>query len=161
MRAKPQISIRHIGEIAIFDITGYLTEDSGEDMDTAYEQSLSQSIAGERSEIRPFVTLRACPERSEGAEPAPIHRGSESSKAQKSGVKIEGATKILLSFDQKSFITSSGFGLIVKLLWKTRSNGQILRVAHPSEQVRKTFHIIGLNRSIEIFASESEALADF
>ncbi|MBI1923953.1 STAS domain-containing protein [Candidatus Poribacteria bacterium] len=114
MRAKPQISIRHIGEIAIFDITGYLTEDSGEDMDTAYEQ-----------------------------------------------IKTEGSTKILLNFDQKSFITSSGFGLIVKLLWKTRSKRQILRVAHPSEQVRKTFSIIGLTRSIDVFPSESEALADF
>ncbi len=153
MRAKPQISIRHIGEIAIFDITRYLTEDSGEDMDTAYEQSLPRAIAGERNEIRPCVTLKA--------EPAPSHRGSESSKEQKSGVKIEGATKILLNFDRKSFITSSGFGLIVKLLWKTRSKGQILRVAHPSEQVRKTFSIIGLTRSIDVFPSESEALADF
>lgn len=114
MRAKPQISVRHIGEIAIFDITGYLTEDSGEDMDTAYER-----------------------------------------------VKIEGSMKILLNFNQKSFITSSGFGLIVKLLWKTRSKGQILRVAHPSEQVRKTFSIIGLTRSIDVFASEKAALEGF
>ena len=114
MRAKTQISVRHIGEIAIFDVTGYLTEDSARDMDTAYKL-----------------------------------------------VKIKGSAKILLNFDQQSFITSSGFGLLVKMLWKIRSKGQILRVAHPSDQVRKTFNIIGLNRSIEIFASESEALANF
>ena len=71
------------------------------------------------------------------------------------------AAKILLRFDQHSFITSSGFGVIVKLIWKTRSKGQILRVAHPSDQMRQVFDVIGLSQSIEIFASEEIALADF
>ena len=114
MRAKTQISVRHVGEIAIFDVTGYLTEDSEKGMDAAYEQ-----------------------------------------------VKIEGSSQILLNFNQHSFITSSGFGLIVKLLWRARGKGQVLRVAHPSEQVRKIFAVIGLNQSIEVFASEAEALAGF
>jgi anti-anti-sigma factor len=109
MRSKTQISVRRKEDIAIFDITGYLTEDSEADMNAAYEQS-------------------------------------------------EAASKILLNFDRDSFITSSGFGLIVKLIWKIRNKDQILRVAHPSEQVRRTFNIIGLTRSLEIFVSEEEAL---
>ena len=112
MRSETQITVRNIGEISIFDITGYLTEDSEEGMDVAYDQSA-------------------------------------------------GPTKILLHFDPQSFITSSGFGLIVKLIWKMRNKGQILRVAHPSDQVRKIFGVIGLSRSIEVFASEETALADF
>ncbi|MCZ6680712.1 MAG: STAS domain-containing protein [Candidatus Poribacteria bacterium] len=112
MRSKTQISVRQIGEVAIFDITGYLTEDSEAGIDAAYEQA-------------------------------------------------ESTAKILLNFDRRSFITSIGFGLIVKLIWKMRNKGQILRVAHPSDQVRKTFGIIGLARSIDILASEEEALADF
>ena len=112
MRSKTQISVRHMEDIAVFDVTGYLTEDSEESIDTAYDQN-------------------------------------------------QDAPKILLNFNKDSFITSSGFGLIVKLMVALRERAQTLRVAHPSDQVRKTFNIIGLNRSIDIFASEAEALADF
>ena len=112
MRSKSKITVRHAGEISIFDITGYFTEDSTEAMDAAYDQHLD-------------------------------------------------STKILLHFDRQSFITSSGFGLIVKLIWKTRSKGQILRVAHPSDQMRQVFDVIGLSQSIDVFASEEIALADF
>ena len=112
MRSKPQITVRHAGEISIFDITGYFTEDSAEAMNAAYNQSLNSA-------------------------------------------------KILLRFDRQSFITSSGFGVIVKLIWKTRSTGQILRVAHPSDQMRQIFDVIGLSQSMKIFASEDTALADF
>jgi anti-anti-sigma factor len=114
MRSETQILVRYVGEIAVFDVTGYLTEDSEAGIHTACEQ-----------------------------------------------VKPENTTKILLNFDQQSFITSSGFGLIVKLIWKMRNKGQILRVAHPSDQIRKIFEVIGLLRSIDVFASEKEALADF
>ena len=112
MRSKPQITVRHVGEISIFDITGYFTEDSAEGMNAAYDQNVNSA-------------------------------------------------KILLHFDRHSFITSSGFGIIVKLIWQTRGKGQILRVAHPSDQMRQIFDVIGLSQSIGIFASEETALADF
>ncbi|MBI1927306.1 hypothetical protein HYR99_24080 [Candidatus Poribacteria bacterium] len=49
------------------------------------ERSETLSIGVEHREIRPFVTLRAGSERNEGTEPAPIHRGSESSKDPRAG----------------------------------------------------------------------------
>ena len=112
MRSVPQITVRCIGEISIFDIAGYFTEDSAEGINAAYDQSVDSS-------------------------------------------------KILLRFDRQSFITSSGFGVIVKLIWKMRSKGQVLRVAHPSDQMRHIFDVIGLSQTIEIFASEETALVDF
>ena len=112
MRSEPRVTVRHAGEISIFEITGYFTEDSVEGINAAYDQSAD-------------------------------------------------AAKILLCFDRQSFITSSGFGVIVKLIWKTRNRGQILRVSHPSNQMRHVFDIIGLSQTIEIFASEEVALADF
>lgn len=112
MRSEPRITVRHDGEISIFDITGYFTEDSAKGINTVYDQSAN-------------------------------------------------AAKILLRFDRHSFITSSGFGVIVKLIWKARNKGQVLRVAHPSNQMRQVFDVIGLSQSIEIFASEEAALADF
>ena len=112
MPLKSQITVRNTGEISIFDITGYFTEDSTEAMNRAYDQSVD-------------------------------------------------STKILLHFDRQSFITSSGFGLIVKLIWQTRNKGQTLRVAHPSGRMRQVFDVIGLSQSMEIFASEETALADF
>ena len=111
-QSEPRVTVRHDGEISIFDITGYFTEDSAEGIDAAYDQSAN-------------------------------------------------AAKILLRFDRQSFITSSGFGVIVKLIWKTRNKGQILRVAHPSNQMRHIFDVIGLSQSIEIFGSEEIALVDF
>ena len=111
-RSEPRVTVRNDGEISIFDITGYFTEDSAEAIKAAYDQSAD-------------------------------------------------AAKILLRFDRQSFITSSGFGIIVKLIWKTRNKGQVLRIVHPSNQMRQVFDIIGLSQSIEIFASEEIALADF
>ena len=111
-RSEPRVTVRHDGEISIFDITGYFTEDAAEGINAAYNQSAN-------------------------------------------------AAKILLRFDRQSFITSSGFGLIVKLVWKTRNRGQVLRVAHPSNQMRHVFDIIGLSQTIDIFGSEEVALVDF
>ena len=111
-RSETRVTVRHDGEISIFNITGYFTEDSAEGINAAYDQSAN-------------------------------------------------AAKILLCFDRQSFITSSGFGVIVKLIWKTRNRGQGLRVSHPSNQMRQVFDIIGLSQSIDIFASEEKALTDF
>jgi len=114
VRTDYQISIRHKGNIAIFDIKGYLTEASESTLSEAYTHT-----------------------------------------------EVQNAEKLLLNFERRSFITSSGFGEIVKLLWKTRDKGQTLRVAHPSTQVRTIFNTIGLTQSIEVFESETEALKDF
>lgn len=114
MRAQPQVSIRHKDDVAIFDITGYLTNESEEAINDAYADN-----------------------------------------------GVQEATKLLLNFDQRSFITSSGFGTIIKLLWKTRDKGQTLRIAHPATQVRTIFNTIGLTQSIGVYASEDEALEDF
>lgn len=115
MRSETEISVRHAGDIAIFEVTaGSLTQDSDEEMNAAYEQ-----------------------------------------------VQRDGLTKLVINFDQRCFITSSGFGLIVKLIWRMRNTDGVLRIAHPSDQMRKIFDVIGLTRSIEVFASEEEALAEF
>ena len=76
-------------------------------------------------------------------------------------VKVEGLNKILINFDRQCFITSSGFGLIVKLIWQSRNTDQVLRVAHSSDQTRELFDVIGLTQSIDVFDSEEEALAEF
>ncbi|MYF99121.1 STAS domain-containing protein [Candidatus Poribacteria bacterium] len=114
VRAQPQISIRHESDVAIFDITGYLTNESEEAINDAYADDEVQKV-----------------------------------------------TKLLLNFDRQSFITSSGFGTIIKLLWKTRDKGQEMRIAHPATQVRTIFNTIGLTQSIGVYASEAEALEDF
>ncbi len=114
MRAQPQVSIRHEDDVAIFDITGYLTNESEDSISDAYADN-----------------------------------GVQESK------------KLLLNFDRQSFITSSGFGTIIKLLWKTRDKGQELRIVHPAMQVRTIFNTIGLTQSIGVYASEAEALEDF
>ncbi len=114
MWSKTHISVRKVGDVAIVDVTGSLTEGSEKEMDTAYQQ-----------------------------------------------VQNEGLTKILINFDQQSFITSGGFGLIVKLIWQARNTGRVLRVAHTSDQTRELFDVIGLSQSIDVFDSEEAALGEF
>lgn len=114
MRAQPQITIRQEGDVAIFDITGYLTNESEDALNDAYADN-----------------------------------------------GVQETSKLLLNFDRQSFITSSGFGTIIKLLWKTREKGQTMRIAHPATQVRTIFNTIGLTQSIGVYASEEEALEDF
>lgn len=114
MRAHPQISIRYEDDLAIFDVTGYLTNESEDVINEAYAED-----------------------------------------------GVQEAAKILLNFHQQSFITSSGFGTIIKLLWKTRDKGQTLRIVHPATQVRTIFNTIGLTQSIGVFESVEAALEDF
>ena len=114
MRANSEISIRHEGKIAIFDITGYLTDASEPMLSKAYAEA-----------------------------------------------DVQDAEKVLLNFERRSFITSSGFGEVIRLLWKMREKGQTLRVAHPSTQVRNIFNTIGLTQSIGVFESEEAALENF
>ncbi len=114
MRGQPQVSIRFEDDVAVFDITGYLTNESEEAINDAYA-----------------IT------------------------------EVQEAAKLLLNFDRQSFITSSGFGTIIKLLWKTRDKGQSLRIAHPATQVRTIFNTIGLTQSVGVFATEKEALEEF
>ncbi len=114
MWSRTHISVRKVGDVAIYDVTGSLTQDSEKEMNIAYQQ-----------------------------------------------VQIEDLTKILINFNRQCFITSSGFGLIVKLIWQTRTTGQVLRVAHPSDQTREIFDVIGLTQSIDVFTSEEAALAEF
>ena len=61
-------------------------------------------------------------------------------------VEVQNAEKVLLNFERRSFITSSGFGEIIRLLWKMRDKGQTLRVAPPSTQVRNILIPSGLHR---------------
>lgn len=114
MRAQPQVSIRFEDDVAVFDITGYLTNESEEAINDAYANT-----------------------------------------------EVQAASKLLLNFDRQSFITSSGFGTIIKLLWKTRDKGQSMRIAHPATQVRTIFNTIGLTQSVGVFSSEEEALEEF
>ena len=43
MRSEPRVTVRHAGEILIFDIIGYFTEDSAEGINAAYDQSADAS----------------------------------------------------------------------------------------------------------------------
>lgn len=72
-----------------------------------------------------------------------------------------GAAQILLNFDGQGLITSAGYGLIIKLVRRTRQKGQELRIAQPSERTRRMFQIMGLTHAVAIHAAEHEALQAF
>lgn len=71
-----------------------------------------------------------------------------------------GSTKtILLNFSELEYMNSSGIGLLVTLLIRTRRQKQNLQAYGLSDHYQEIFTLTRLNEAIGIYGSEAEALA--
>ena len=75
--------------------------------------------------------------------------------------QIGDANKILLVFDEKCFINSSGFAVLFDLILPARDLGKEFRIVHPAPHFRKVFDIVGLSSDVGVFGNEREAIAGF
>ena len=55
--------------------------------------------------------------------------------------------RIVLSFDEKCFINSTGFAILFDLILPIKEK---VRIVHPSAHFRKVFDIVGLSRDVEV-----------
>ena len=69
------------------------------------------------------------------------------------------ATKILVVFDEKCFINSTGLAILFELLLPLKDEGKDVRIVHPSQHFRKVFDIVGMSRDVRVFESEDQAIA--
>ena len=71
----------------------------------------------------------------------------------------DGAKTIILNFSGLEYMNSSGIGLIVTLLIRTQRQKQTLLACGLSDHYSQIFELTRLNEAIEVYNSESEALA--
>jgi anti-sigma B factor antagonist len=70
-----------------------------------------------------------------------------------------GAKAIVLNFSGLDYMNSSGIGLLVTLLIRTKRNKQRLLAYGLTSHYRQIFELTRLDEAISIFDSEAEALA--
>ena len=71
----------------------------------------------------------------------------------------EQTQNILLNFSNLEYMNSSGIGLLVTLLIRTRRQSQQLMAYGLNSHYQQIFQLTRLNEAIQIFSSEEEALA--
>jgi anti-sigma B factor antagonist len=71
----------------------------------------------------------------------------------------DGATAIVLAFDNLDYMNSSGIGLLVTLLVRARTAGQQLHACGLNEHYRHIFELTRLDEAILIHETEDAAVA--
>lgn len=71
----------------------------------------------------------------------------------------DGHHHVILDFDDVHFIDSTGLGVVIGMLRRTRSLGGDLRLVSTREMLARVFEITGLDRALTIDPSVAAALA--
>ena len=70
----------------------------------------------------------------------------------------QGAKKILLKIDQKSYINSGGIAILIQLLTQTQKNEQVIGIAGVSNHYKKILSMVGITKFAKIHDSVETAL---
>jgi len=73
----------------------------------------------------------------------------------------KGASALLLNFEEVEYMNSSGIGLLVTLLVRTRRNGQHLGVFGLNEHYHEIFKLTRLDEAITVSTDETAAIQTF
>ena len=73
----------------------------------------------------------------------------------------EGASKVVVCFDKVDFVSSAGLRVLLATAKKLGGGGGALRVCGLNETVAEVFEISGFSTILNVFPSETEALAGF
>ena len=69
-----------------------------------------------------------------------------------------GVNKLLINFEQLSYISSAGLRLLLATAKRLQGSGGDLRVCSLNEMATEVFELSGFTAIINVFASEQEAL---
>ena len=69
-----------------------------------------------------------------------------------------GANKLLINFEQLSYISSSGLRLLLATAKRLKGSGGELKVCSLNEMATEVFEISGFSSILNVFSSEQEAL---
>jgi anti-anti-sigma factor len=69
-----------------------------------------------------------------------------------------GVNKLLINFEQLSYISSSGLRLLLATAKKLKGSGGDLKVCSLNEMATEVFEVSGFSSILNVFASEQDAL---
>jgi anti-sigma B factor antagonist len=69
-----------------------------------------------------------------------------------------GASKLLINFEQLSYISSTGLRLLLATAKRLKGSGGDLKVCSLNEMATEVFEISGFSSILNVFASEQDAL---
>ncbi|MGD2272927.1 MAG: STAS domain-containing protein [Desulfobacterales bacterium] len=69
-----------------------------------------------------------------------------------------GASKILLKIDKDAYINSGGIALLIQILAQTKRNNQQIGITGISDHFEKIFHMVGITKFANIYASTEDAI---
>ena len=70
----------------------------------------------------------------------------------------QGANKILLKINKDAYINSGGIALLIQILAQTKRNKQKIGITGISDHFEKIFHMVGITKFADIYASVEDAL---
>ncbi len=73
----------------------------------------------------------------------------------------EWAKQLLLNFDRISYLSSTGFAVLFKLMSQYKAKGGELKLCNLDPGIRLGAEIVGLDKLVEIYDSEALALSSF
>jgi len=71
-----------------------------------------------------------------------------------------GRFNVVVDLSRVDFLDSTGLGVLVKALKRTRENGGSLVVVATADRITKVFRITGLDAAIPLYASVDDVWAD-
>jgi anti-anti-sigma factor len=73
-------------------------------------------------------------------------------------VNSQGASKILLKFDNNAYINSGGIAVLIQVLAQTQKNDQMIGITGISDHFKKIFHMVGITKFAQIYDSVEDSL---
>jgi anti-anti-sigma factor len=70
----------------------------------------------------------------------------------------QGASKILLKFDQDAYINSGGIAVLIQLLAETKKNNQQIGITGLSNHFKKIFSMVGITKFARIYNTVEEGV---
>jgi anti-sigma B factor antagonist len=74
------------------------------------------------------------------------------------GPLVNDAPRVLLDFEQVTFIDSTGLGVLVKVHREAQARQAAFALVHPTAQTRKLLAVLGLDQLFTVYATLEEAL---
>ena len=88
--------------------------------------------------------------------------GEKELRTRLSALLAEGERRFVFNLDGLTAIDSAGVGEIVACYQRAAESAAVMKIAlGPEGQVRRVFELSGLDRAIEVFDEEQQAVASF
>lgn len=70
-------------------------------------------------------------------------------------------TKVLMNFENLTFVDSSGIGTLMAVLSQVKESGGVVKLASAGAQVDKVLRLTGVLKVLELYPTKQQAMASF